>query len=363
MFISELQITNFRNFENLLFPPDIGLNVLVGDNAQGKTNLLEAIYVLAHSSSFRIANDRDLIRFGQEGFNIRANYLTSEKEKSIEVIYTSAKGKTVKLNNKKRFSASEKPRVTLFTPDDLFLLKGAPQGRRGFLDNIISQVSPEYLVHLDNYETLIKRRNSLLRSDDPPAAMLDAIDTVFVETAAQIVIARLNILKLLEEESRRYYQMISAGQGSLSLKYAMSFSLSPGKINLVMIKDALAACLRESREREIHRHYSLFGPHRDDINVYIDDKNARIYASQGQQRNVIVALKLAELEVIHKLQGTYPIFLLDEVLAELDASRKKVILQILQEAPFQTFLTSVEVSLFNDIRGKIIKVQQGKFDW
>lgn len=363
MYISELQIENFRNFEKLHFSPEPGLNVLVGDNAQGKTNFLEAIYILAHNSSFRIANDRDLIRFGEESYTLRANYSLGDKERLIDLNYTPAKGKTVKLNNKKRFSANERPKVTLFTPDDLFLLKGSPQGRRDFLDNIIGLVSPEYLVHRDNYETLIRRRNSLLKTDDTPPAMLDAIDAVFVETAAQIIIARLNILKLLEEDARKNYQMISGEQKAFSLKYALSFPLSAGKISLSMIMETMRSFIGESRAKEISRRFSLYGPHRDDINVYLDDKNARVYASQGQQRNVIVALKLAELEAVYKLQGSYPVFLLDEVLAELDNKRKAITLRLLQDAPFQTFLTSVEVSLFRDIRGKIVNVQQGKFAW
>ncbi|MGE5415705.1 MAG: DNA replication/repair protein RecF [Acidobacteriota bacterium] len=359
MHITAIEVRDFRNFEVVRYTPDRGLNILIGENAQGKTNFLEAAYFLASGSTFRSGKEKDLIRFGQTSFYLRADYQEEDKSRNIEVLYQADRPKSIKINNKRRFPATEKPVVVLFTPDDLFLLKGAPQGRRAFIDFVLAQVSPEYQTNLSTYERVLRRRNQLLRDDKVQPIMLDTLDKVMAESAAPVILARLNLLKVLEEYAAQYYEQISGGQEKLTMKYALSFPLQGGKLNYEIIREALQSCLQQHRKQEMARRTSLFGPHRDDINLYIDNNPARIFASQGQQRNIVVALKLAEMEAVNKVRGSYPIFLLDEVLAELDSRRREIMLQLLQTAPFQSFLTSVEVSHFDEVSGKIIKVNKG----
>lgn len=359
MYIYDLQINGFRNLENLHYSPEKGLNVLVGDNAQGKTNFIEAIFLLTSGSSFRAGQDKDLIKYGEKQFSIQANYHYLDKKYSIALEYVLGKRKKITINNKKHSLFQDKLVTTLFTPDDLFLIKGPPQRRRLFLDNLLKNLSLEYKTYHDNYEHLVSRRNAILRYDPVNPTMLEALDQVFSLTAAQVIIARLNILKALDESILRFYNLLG-GNETLRLKYALSFPLSPGKVNLEAIKNNIFDNLKDIRPKEIHKKLTLIGPHRDDINFYLDQKNARIFASQGQQRNIIVALKMAELETFKKVRGNYPILLLDEVLAELDIKRKRMMLDLLQASPFQTFLTSVDISLFNDINGKIIGLEQGR---
>ncbi len=359
MYISDLRINGFRNLKKLLFLPEKKLNILVGYNAQGKTNFLEAIFLLANGSSFRPGLDKDLISFGQNQFLIQAKYHYREKEYLISIEYVLGKRKNIKINNKNHSLFQDKLVTTLFTPDDLFLIKGSPQQRRAFLDNLLKHLSLEYKSCYDNYQHLVSRRNELLRHEPVNPTMLQALDEVFALTAAQVILARLNILKTLDEIALNYYNLIG-GKENLRIKYALSFSLSPGKVNFEAIKNSMLERLEAIRSQELLKKITLIGPHRDDVNFYLDNKNARIFASQGQQRNIIVALKIAELETFKKVRGVYPVFLLDEVLSELDARRRTMILDLLQSSPFQTFLTSVEVSLFKDINGKIIRLEQGR---
>lgn len=360
MRITRLDIRDFRNFEQVSCRPDPGLNVLIGENAQGKTNFLEAIYFVLSGSTFRSARERDLIRWGQNSLYIKAFYLRGETEKTIEVSCQPDRPKITKVNNKRRFSPHDKPAVVLFTPDDLLLLKGPPQGRRSFIDFVLKQVSSEYSVQLESLERLLKKKSAYLRSGNPLQGVLSAINKVLAETSASIIRARLNLVRILEENTDRYYRLISDTGESISLKYALSFPVEGGKLNTERIRDAMQEHLARNSELEILRGMCLYGPHRDDVNVYIDQKPARVFASQGQQRNIVVALKLAELETLHMARGNYPVFLLDEVLAEFDAKRKQHLLELIAGAPYQTFLSSVDISIFTSVSGRIIKVKEGR---
>ncbi len=359
MYITEIQINDFRNLERVRYVPARGVNILLGNNAQGKTNFLEAIYVLATGSSFRSALDKDLIRLGQDRFFIQAAYLYLNKKHTISLQYTQGKRKRLTIDNKKYALNQERLAAVLFTPDDLYLIKGPPQKRRAFLDNLLRNISPEHRTFLENYEQLLNRRNALLKGDLPDPGMLRALDHVFSLTAAQITLARLNLLKILDELTQRFYNRLG-GNEDLQLKYALTFNLPGGKVNLDSIREIVVQAMQEKYIKEKQRKTTLIGPHRDDINFYLDQKNARIFASQGQQRNIAVALKLAEVEVFKKIRGAYPILLLDEILAELDIDRRTTMLDFLMNSSFQTFMTSVDGSLFNNINGKMVWLEQGR---
>jgi len=359
LYISELYINEFRNLEKIKYQPNKGVNILVGNNAQGKTNFLEAIYLLTSGSSFRTGHDKDLVRIGQNHFSVQAVYHYLDKHYSVALQYTVGKRKQLTINNKRHTLFHDKLTAILFIPDDLFLIKGSPHRRRAFLENLLKNLSPEYKTFSENYDHLLNRRNTILKNYPVDFNMLHALDHVFAVTAAQVILARLNILKLLDELTQQYY-MLLGGNESLNLKYALTFPLPGGKVNLEAIIDVISENLQAVRPKEIQRRTTLIGPHRDDINFYLDQNNARIFASQGQQRNVVVALKMAEVETFKRIRGTYPIFLLDEVLAELDLKRRTKLLELLQKSPFQTFMTSVDSSLFSEINGKIIWLEEGR---
>lgn len=359
MHISEIQINDFRNLERIRYVPAKGVNILLGNNAQGKTNFLEAVYLLASGVSFRSVPDKDLIRLGKNQFFIQATYHYLNKKHSISLQYTLGKRKWFTINNKRYALTQDRLAAVLFTPDDLYLIKGPPQKRRAFLDNLLKNLSPEYRTFLENYEKLLNRRNAILKDDLPDPGMLKALDHVFSLTAAQITLARLNLMKILDELTLRFYNLVG-GNETLQMKYALTFNLSGGKVNLESIREMVAQGIQDISLRERQRKITLIGPHRDDINFYLDQKNARIFASQGQQRNIVVALKLAEVEVFRRIRGTYPVLLLDEILAELDIGRRATILDFLTNSSFQTFMTSVDGSLFNNINGKIVWLEQGR---
>lgn len=360
MIITKLEASQFRNLENAEFTPEKGLNLFYGDNAQGKTSLLEAVFFLATGSSFRTARDKEMIRLGESEFLLRSQYKEKEIIHSIEAKYSLEKGKVIKIDNKKNAALAEKPRAVIFTPDDLYMLKGSPVKRRQFIDQVMVQVSGEYRNHLMNFERILKRKNDLLRREDQPATMLDAIDRVFAETAAHITLARINFMKIIDELSAGIHRRFSEAGDTISTKYALSFPLASERINLSTVETALIKQIEENRKLEVRRKTSLFGPHRDDINIYLNQRSARSYASQGQQRNIVIALKLAQLEAMNQIQGSYPVLLLDEILAELDAVKRPLILEYLDSAPYQTFLTSVEISQFDQVHGRMIKVVDGK---
>lgn len=359
MHILEIGVFGFRNLKNFYLRPEKGLNLLVGENAQGKTNFLEAVFLLANGSGFRAGQDRDLVGWEHDRYSIYADYVYEGKEYKTALEYTVGKRKRWTINNKNHSLFQDRLVTITFTPDDLFLLKGSPFKRRSFLDNLLINLSSEFRTQHENFQRILARRNSLLRHEPINQTMLEVLDQVFSQTASQIILARLNLLRVLEEHAVKYYRIIG-GQEELQLKYALSFPLAPGRVNLEIIQQNMLEALKEARKKESVQRSTLVGPHRDDINFYVNQQNARIFGSQGQQRNIVVAIKLAELDAFKTIKNTYPIMLLDEVLAELDAVRRRMMLDFLQNSAFQTFMTSVDISLFGGINGKIIRLEKGR---
>lgn len=347
MKLQQIEARDFRNLEKFTYRPGPGLNILLGDNAQGKTNILEAIYLLSVGTSFRTGSDKNLLRYEKDAYVLRGLYSCNERNIEAEVNYDLKYGKKFKINSKKTTLGNPlRLRAVLFSPDDLFLIKGSPGKRRQFLDFILTQIKSGYNYNLANYVKILKKRNLLLKREQYNTRSFAIIEEVFIENAARIILARINLINTLDEYAASIYQEITNRKGSLKIRYALSFPLDSGKINHDALKEALKKQIQEKKEQEVKRKKSLVGPHRDDLNVYQDGRIARYFASQGQQRNIVVALKLAELHAFQKISGFKPVFLLDEVLSELDREKRQLLLDYLQEAEFQSFLTSVNL---NDI--------------
>lgn len=360
MKINKIQVNNFRNLKKIEYEPIPGLNIFVGDNAQGKTNLLEALFVLSEGGSFRSANDADLINHESSGYFLAGSY--DILGRPLEATFDYNKNtKIFKINNKKvKLNHKDRIRVVLFTPDDLFIVKGSPGKRRAFLDFIIKQLSSDYVYYLDNYYSILRKRNLLLKTEKTIGRPFRIVNEIFAENAARIVMQRINFINLLDEIARPIYKEINEAGNDLKLRYALTFTIDSDKINTGVILEKLSKHIEENLEKEINRKKTLVGPHLDDINFYQDGRLARTFASQGQQRNIAISLKMAEIYVFKKIKGFYPVFLLDEVLSELDEGKRKLLINHLREAAFQTFLTSVNADNVVNEKDNIFIVKEGR---
>jgi DNA replication and repair protein RecF len=359
--INKLQVKNFRNIKKLNYEPSPGLNIFVGNNAQGKTNLLESIFVLAAGNSFRRATDANLVNYEASGYAINGIYNIAERSIEASLHYQRNNKKEFVINNKKsNQNHKDRLRVVLFTPDDLFLIKGSPAKRRAFLDFILKQLSGEYYYNLDNYVNILKKRNLFLKREQTTGKSFKIINDLFIENAIRLIIQRINFVNILEEISKPIYLEINQAQNELNMRYALSFAIDNDKINMNVLQIALRQHIEEHLQEERFRRKTMVGPHLDDINFYQDGRLARIFASQGQQRNISISLKLAELYAFKKIKDCYPVFLLDEVLSELDEGKRKMLVRHLQQADFQTFLTAVNIDNIKENNDNNYIVSEGR---
>ncbi|MEN6389614.1 MAG: DNA replication/repair protein RecF [Syntrophomonas sp.] len=361
MILQAVHIKNFRNIENVYYEPAQRLNIFIGENGQGKTNLLEAIYVLAQGSSFRSINDVDLLRYDTDQYEIQGRYLKEEKKVDAALSYNSSGSKVFKINGKKTaLNSTERLRVVAFTPDDLYLVKGPPSQRRSFLDFGLKQISADYHQYWDDFYRLLRKRNIAFKRSPGNVKGQEILEEMFCDKAAHIILTRLNYINVINIRARDIFKALNPTGGEVMIRYALSFALGNGKINGDCIKGALAEEIQGKRALEAQRGTSMFGPHRDDVYIYLDGRLARHFASQGQQRNLVVSIKLAELEAFREVKGYYPLFLLDEVLAELDEEKKRLLLEFLGKAEFQCFLSSVNLDVLEKTtRARVSLVQAG----
>ncbi|MDD3852409.1 MAG: DNA replication/repair protein RecF [Syntrophomonadaceae bacterium] len=360
MKLSGLQVKNFRNIKHLELSPDHGLTVFSGENAQGKTNILESIFVLATGSSFRTNTDQDMINYDAQYYGLNSRHIYNDRKIDQNITYSAIDGKTRLINSKRANQIHpDRLRVVLFTPDDLFLVKGSPSKRRYFLDFLLKQLSNDYYHHMESYTKILKKRNLLLRKAQANSKAFAITNDLFIDSASLVIINRINMVNLLDEIAVSIHDKLSGG-GELKLRYALSFPVESGKINLDIIKESMANKMKQINEQETKRQTTLLGPHRDDINLYLDNRLARQYASQGQQRNIAVSLKLAEIFAMKKVQGFYPVMLLDEVLSELDEKRQLRLMEYLNNTGFQSFLTTVRSDKLFDNTRSVYLVKQGQ---
>lgn len=359
MKITNLRIKNFRNIKKIEYQATPGLNILYGENAQGKTNILEALFYLSTGNSFRSNQEKILLNYDSSSLQVQARYIQQERTIDAGISY-GPNAKSFTINKKKAaYKHPDRLRVSLFTPDDLYLVKGAPYKRRFFLDFILGQISQEYLSVMEDYRKILKRRNLILKKEETNSRGFVIINDIFIDLAAHLLISRLNLINAVDEVVQEIYPQINDDNSRLKIRYALSFPIDSGKINLDILKDSLKQQMQAEEEKEKRRRSTLFGPHLDDMNIYLNEQNARLFASQGQQRNIAVCLKLAETMTFKKIKGFYPVFLLDEVLAELDESRSNKLLKYLEKSPFQSFLSSVNLGEFATLNAAISLVKEG----
>ncbi|MDY2694595.1 DNA replication/repair protein RecF [Gemmiger sp.] len=360
MRLNRLTLTDHRNIARAELLPDPHLTVLCGPNGQGKTNLLEAVWLLTGGKSFRGSKDAELIRRGCEFSVLEGEIESGGGENSIRLTVGSKTsqrpGRTARLNGADVGRAAALAghfQAVVFEPDLLSLVKGGPEGRRRFLDTALSQVYRAYLVALRRYARLTSQKNALLKSYDITPngkVLLDAYDEQLAEYGAVILKHRQQFLQTLTPVAAQNYREISHGAETLRLEYRMSADAPTA--------DALLQKLHDARPTELRAGFCLAGPHREDVEILLDDAPARIYGSQGQQRSAVLAMKLAEATVVGELFGEHPVLLLDDVLSELDDERQTYLLTRMGE--HQTIVTTCDTAAFARTNGKIVYVKGGE---
>ena len=364
MILKKFSAENFRNVENesISFLP--GVNLLYGDNAQGKTNAIEAIYLFARGKSFRAKEDKELLKFNEQGFRIAIEFYSKNGEERLEY---SLFGKE-RLRKKNGYKISKIKdmigsfKAVLFSPDDLSLVKESPEERRSFLNVAISQSYPSYIDIYSNYKKALDNRNHILKEASQGRFYdeneLDSWSEYMAEYASYINLMRREYVKKAEFYSNKTIKEISSGNEDINLFYKSD--IDDKNFEREEIKKEYVRIFKEKKEREKFAGISLSGPHRDDIEININGKSARNFASQGQQRSIVLSLKIAEGEIIKELFGEYPVFLFDDVLSELDEKRKNYILKGKGEK--QIIISSCERDENMFCADRIIRVKDGKYE-
>ncbi len=351
MIVLDLECKNFRNLSNIHITPCENMNVICGENAQGKTNIIEAIWLFTGAKSFRGAKDSEFLKFSEEKAINNLNF-ESKGIKTKATLQFEDK-KTAFLNDKKLKSVSALAgnfNSIVFSPIDLNIVSEGPKIRRKFIDLAICQIYPSYISVLKQYIRAVTQRNQAIKDfkyDSTVSVMLDVFENEIATLGKKIIDMRLRYLELLQDFLPILYDGISNGKEKLEVKYMPSTN------------ENLEEALKKTRKDDMFSGVTTIGPHRDDIDFKINDISARSYGSQGQKRSVALAVKLAEAEVINKKTGEYPVILLDDVMSELDKSRQNFVLNHTKE--MQTFLSCCDPSNIENLKGgKIFNVKGGE---
>ncbi len=355
MYINKIILKNFRNYEQQEIELNPHINIFYGDNAQGKTNILEAIFINGFGKSFRTSKEKEMIKFGEEFLETKIFYQKSDREGNIKIRI--ADKKLIEINGVKIKKLSEligKLNLVIFTPDDIQILKNGPDKRRRFLDMMIGQLRPKYVYILNLYLKTLEQRNNYLRQireDNKSENMLEIWDEKLAEYAENICKYRSEFIQKLNNEIKKIHPKVTENNEKLEIKY----------ITECNDREEYVKLLRQRRKLDIIKGYTTKGIHRDDFKCFINEKEIEVYGSQGQHRTAILSLKLAELYVIYKEIGEYPILLLDDFMSELDEKRRKSFLSYIKDT--QVIITCTdkmeldklnEYKLFNVKKGKIV---------
>lgn len=338
------------------------VNVIYGDNAQGKTNIIEALWLFCGGHSFRTARDSEVIRWDKRFARLEMDFTSQEREQCARLCFQNGK-KTAEINGVPKHSASaliEKFCAVVFSPEHLNLIKRGPGERRRFIDSAICREKLQNAVLLSKYNRMLNQRNTLLKDIASKPALedtLDIWDRQLVTYGAMLTRKRLDYMQLLSEKAFAFHNGISMGKEQLEISYTATEDIAPGD-SLEEIREKFAAKCARNRKSDIHLGVTLAGPHRDDIEILINGKNAKSFASQGQQRSAVLSLKLAEAAALRERMGEEPVILLDDVLSELDGGRQHYLLNELTD--HQVFITCCERSNKEQLReGKLFYVEKG----
>lgn len=356
MIVKSIQLRDFRNYSTLSIEPGSGLNIVVGRNAQGKSNLLEAIYIMATSKSTRAGKDTELIRFGAEYASVKADIdRVRSNEIELEFLLSLTEKKSAKLNGVRYTKLADvigQLNAVLFDSNDLEIIRGEPSTRRRFLDLEISQTSPRYVHALAAYRKTLEQRNRLLkdlrdgRAGADARAVLPAWNAQLAQYGARLIERRRQFLDRLNLIAQTMHKTLSDNRDVLQISYIPSFNIDDASDEAGVVDKFLKA-LDECSSDELMRGVTLRGPQRDDVVFSVNEQDCRLYGSQGQQRTVALSLKLAERQLIEELVGEPPILLLDDVLSDLDDVRRHHLFDLTTHAGSQTFLSCTNLRSFS----------------
>ena len=368
MYLDHFVVQNYRNLEKIDTKFDPNVNIFIGKNAQGKTNLLEAIYFLALTRSHRTNTDKELIHFGADYANIMGKVYKSQVNVNLRVLITK-KGKKVWINRIEQPKLSKyvgQLNAILFSPEDLELIKGAPALRRKFMDQEFGQINSEYLFFASKYRQVLAQKNNYLKKLAKGQAkdqiFLDVLSDQLAGIAAEIISRRFKFLEYLSDFASEAYEHISLASEKLTIAYRPSISGIKSSDSTEEIYHKVLQNFQKTKIMEMKKGTTLSGPHRDDIEFKLNDRNAHLYASQGQQRSIALSIKLAEIQLVYHLTDEYPLLLLDDVMSELDHGRQSALLNYIH-GKTQTFITTTDLEGISwEIikKPKIYHIQSGK---
>ena len=356
MIIKSLELADYRNYEDLVIHFDRRTNILIGDNAQGKTNILEAIYVAATTKSHKGSKDSEMIRFDREEGHIRTILEKDGVSVRIDMHLRKNKSKGIAVDGNKLKKAADLLglcNVVLFSPEDLSIIKDGPSERRRFVDMELCQLDSFYLYNLNNYNKIVNQRNKLLKDMIMNSSLQETLsiwDMQLVSFGSKMIERRILFVEQLNEIIYEIHKRLTGGREEIKIVYEPNVSI-----------EDFESRLKGSQMRDIKAKITSVGPHRDDFCFMVDGIDIRRYGSQGQQRTAALSLKLAEIELVKKITGDTPILLLDDVLSELDCKRQNQLLGSIGE--IQTIITCTGMEEFVNNRfeiDRIFKVCEGK---
>lgn len=354
MTCTSLRLIEIRNFEDKEIEPSPALTILTGDNGCGKTNIIEALYYASIGKSFRTSNDGEIIRIGKDEGSILMDFTAHETTQTIKVRFSRNQGKKIFLNDTpiRRKELMGIFRTVLFTPDELQLIKGAPQLRRRFIDTEISQVSPRYYEEFLRYTRAVQQRNaalkqSLLSGKEPD---LDMWDMQIASSASYIVRKRLETISRMNGTVNSMEEALTGNREHLEILYKQQGSDIP-RFDMEWYMEELT----KRREEDRRFCHTSIGPHRDDLSFLMNGLDLSAYGSQGQQRTAILSMNLSEMEFVKEETGEYPILLLDDIGSELDRNRREALIQFLMKRNIQTIVTGTDLPF--QVEGKIIQIK------
>lgn len=357
MKINSLVLSNFRNYENLSVKFDDKINIFLGKNAQGKTNLLESVYYCCIGKSFKSCKDKDLVKWGQESGYIKLSANKKYRDEEIEIKLNKSQKKTILINGlpiRKIGELIGEINIVFFSPQELKLVRESPEERRKFMDIDISQNNKRYFYQLSRYEKILANRNKLLKNStnlETVKETVDIWDRALIASAKIIALERAKFVEGITPYAQKAHSYISGGKEEISLVYKCGCGVSLDE-NFEKNLDKL---LKKNLEKDFKLGYTSVGVHRDDIDIFLNDVEVKNFGSQGQQRTVGLSLKLAELENMYNITGEYPILLLDDVFSELDLDRQRRLLKFVDRT--QVFITCTDE---RKMAGKIYNIVDGK---
>ena len=364
MNLTEIELRNFRNYDQLQLEMDPGVNLIVGDNAQGKTNLLEAIAYLGSGKSFRTVKTAELVKLGRDFADVSGNMCTQERCQSIRwVLFPAGRPRQLYRNGIKKKTASEISGMlqsVLFCPEDLMVLKTGASARRRLADNAISQLRPNYEAALSEYHRILEQKNRILKDRYENPALLDILpeyNARLCQVGALLISYRARFFQGLGREAAVFHDHFSGGKEEFHLEYKTVSTVTDPFATVAALEEQLQEHLQSHYRAELESASCLTGPHKDDFDVTLSGLSIKAFGSQGQVRTAAISLKLAQRELMHKESGEIPVLLLDDVLSELDPGRQDFVLNQIDKG--QVFITCCEPGRFTKL-GKTIQIDKGK---